>query len=67
MIKIIPIMANGTANSNVNHFIPPCAKPQKAGADIKLIDELSLPLQINSTETIPCFSSKEISLHLYFL
>ena len=35
---IIKIMANGTANSNVSHFIPPFNfKPTKAGAEIKLI------------------------------
>jgi len=38
MTNMIKIIANGTANSKVSHFMPPFSfRPTNAGADIKLI------------------------------
>jgi hypothetical protein len=43
IMTITIIMAKGTPNSKVSHFIPPpCRKPTKAGAETKLILNFSI-------------------------
>ena len=51
-------MASGTASSKVSHFIPPpCFKPTKAGAEMKLMAESCVAMVESSSENQPKFLS----------